>query len=69
MITKKDSVMLIGLTSETENPKPYMQADSARPAGKRYQHKFRATNEAGGLVLMDKTAVIYSNDSVLIFSF
>lgn len=67
--TKADSVMLIGLAAAGSNPGPYKKADAARVSGHRYQHSFRATNAMGGLVLMNKTAVVYPNDSVVVMNF
>ena len=67
--TQADSVSLIGLTSAISNPGPYKKADAATVSGHRYQHSYRATNPMGGLVLMDKTVVVYPNDSVVVMNF
>ena len=66
--TRADSASLLALNAGESVP-AYTRADSARVAGQRYQHQFRATNAFGALVLSDKTVVVYPNDSVVVMAF
>jgi hypothetical protein len=68
--TKRDSVELAQMIAGDKTTlTKYAQADSAQPAGHRYQHKYRAKNKMGALVLSDATAVVYPGGRVVIMPF